>query len=329
MSVGQRWAVGVVACVSAGLASVASAMPLIEVFNPSSANQNNSGTEVTATSDTNGSDSVGRPLDEQITLPFFALDQAESGDVTAAAAYNFRDDQLTITFSFTRGPGDNPNASLRGSFDFVAVRDIRYEATGGHGIGSGIGFHNILYRVSMGSGGNGLFETVLESDNVGTGTVFTLGELGGNVRNSVSGSTVGELEAGRVYRLFYDVSLSAAGAAADGPGASSGSIALNFSQLGLIGDYNDNGQVEQGDLNLVLNNWGTATTPAEWVNFRGLDGGTIGSLVDQAELNLVLNNWGSSIAPSFVGSAIPEPASMGLAGLGLILASRRVRFRSL
>ncbi|MEM7576493.1 MAG: hypothetical protein AAF328_03375 [Planctomycetota bacterium] len=243
MSVGQRWAVGVVAGAGACLASVASAMPLIEVFNPSAANQNNSSTRVIATSDTNGSDTVERPLDEQITLPFFALDQAESDDVTAAAVYNLRDDQLAINFSFSRGPGDNPNASLRGSFDFVPLQDVAYEATGGHGIGSGIGFHNLQYRVSLGGGSQGLFETVLESDNVGTGTVFTLGELGGNVRNSVSGSTVGELEAGRVYRLFYDVSLSAAGAAADGPGASSGSIAMNFSPLGLIGDYNGNGQV--------------------------------------------------------------------------------------
>ncbi|MEM7576739.1 MAG: PEP-CTERM sorting domain-containing protein, partial [Planctomycetota bacterium] len=97
------------------------------------------------------------------------------------------------------------------------------------------------------------------------------------------------------------------------------------SQLVLIGDKKGNGPFEQCYLNLVINKLRTPTTPAERVNFRGLDGGTIGSLVDQAELNQVLNNWGSTNAPSFVGSTIPEPASIGLAGLGLVLASRRVR----
>ncbi|MEM8782194.1 MAG: PEP-CTERM sorting domain-containing protein [Planctomycetota bacterium] len=87
---------------------------------------------------------------------------------------------------------------------------------------------------------------------------------------------------------------------------------------GIIGDYDDSGQVEQGDLNLVLNNWGTAAPftpngdPFETPN------------VDQEELNRVLNNWGSTTAPSFEGAAVPEPATLALLG-GLALAGLRRR----
>ncbi|MEM1026521.1 MAG: hypothetical protein AAGJ38_00385 [Planctomycetota bacterium] len=81
---------------------------------------------------------------------------------------------------------------------------------------------------------------------------------------------------------------------------------------GLLGDYDESGQVEQGDLNLVLNNWGTNRTFED-------PGGTAfsTSLVDQEELNLVLNNWGSASVPNFEGSALPEPAA-ALAVLGLV-----------
>ncbi|MEM8781310.1 MAG: hypothetical protein AAGE65_00520 [Planctomycetota bacterium] len=85
-------------------------------------------------------------------------------------------------------------------------------------------------------------------------------------------------------------------------------VDVTFSRLNLPGDFNASGQVEQGDLNLVLNNWGVNTAaagiPSGWVNTDGLDGA-----VDQAELNAVLNNWGSTLAPSFAGPAVPEPAA--------------------
>lgn len=89
-------------------------------------------------------------------------------------------------------------------------------------------------------------------------------------------------------------------------------------ESGLIGDYDDDGQVAQGDLNLVLNNWG-GDAPFD-PNGEAFTTGT----VDQEELNRVLNNWGSTSAPSFEGSAVPEPASLALLS-GLALASRRRR----
>ncbi|MEM1026883.1 MAG: PEP-CTERM sorting domain-containing protein [Planctomycetota bacterium] len=86
---------------------------------------------------------------------------------------------------------------------------------------------------------------------------------------------------------------------------------------GLAGDYNASGQVEQGDLNLVLGNWGSAR--GAWPN---ADGFTT-NIVDQEELNGVLSNWGSAIPPTFEGAAVPEPgALLGVMG-GLAWMRRR------
>ncbi len=83
------------------------------------------------------------------------------------------------------------------------------------------------------------------------------------------------------------------------------------------GDYDASGQVEQGDLDLVLQNWGLTTppTPSGWIN--DLPDG----VVDQAELDKVLQNWGSTSAPVFDGSTVPEPA--GLTALLLATGMRR------
>jgi hypothetical protein len=60
----------------------------------------------------------------------------------------------------------------------------------------------------------------------------------------------------------------------------------------LSGDYNGSGAVEQGDMDLVLLNWGKdgATPPAGWIN--DLPTGTI----DQGELDGVILNWGKTSA---------------------------------
>lgn len=105
---------------------------------------------------------------------------------------------------------------------------------------------------------------------------------------------------------------------------SSGSSRLfvNFSRVYLPGDLNDNGRVDQSDLNLVLSNWGQLDRPAEMLNTEGLATPEI----DQEELNAVLSNWGSSSAPSFASNprVVPEP---GLAALALVGLGRRVRSR--
>ncbi len=90
------------------------------------------------------------------------------------------------------------------------------------------------------------------------------------------------------------------------------------------GDYNNSGQVEQGDLDFVLSNWGDTdiSDVTGWVNFAGLPGGDIGGQVEQTELDLVLSNWGDTSAPDFGASSVPEPAA-GLLVFALLGMTRR------
>ena len=90
-----------------------------------------------------------------------------------------------------------------------------------------------------------------------------------------------------------------------------------FAVATLAGDYNGSGSVEQGDLDLVLNNWGAPRGP--WENAEGFTSGA----VDQEELDRVLNNWGTASAPSFVGFAVPEPAAAAMLASTLLLGRRR------
>lgn len=127
-------------------------------------------------------------------------------------------------------------------------------------------------------------------------------------------TSVGEFAA--TYRLIF--------ADEDLPGASTlQPLTLNLilevlpSVLWLPGDFDDDGVVAQGDLNLVLNNWGAGD-----VVWNGRDV-ALTPAVDQDELNLVLNNWGSNSAPNVDGFAVPEPtAAVALLG-GLSLLRRR------
>jgi hypothetical protein len=94
--------------------------------------------------------------------------------------------------------------------------------------------------------------------------------------------------------------------------------------LGLPGDYNNNGLVEQADLDLVLLNWGAigATPPSGW--YDNLPSG----LIDQQELDAVLLNWGSTVTPaSAATAAIPEPCTAMLLFIGLlaVAVSRRLK----
>jgi hypothetical protein len=82
---------------------------------------------------------------------------------------------------------------------------------------------------------------------------------------------------------------------------------------GLIGDYNASGTVEQGDLDLVLLNWGQGANaaPPTWLN--DLPSG----LIDQEELDGVLLRWGETAAVR--AATIPEPAGVTL--VAVLLAS--------
>lgn len=95
----------------------------------------------------------------------------------------------------------------------------------------------------------------------------------------------------------------------------------------LIGDFNANGAVEQGDLDLVLLNWGNAAEPLP----SGWIGQTPTGRIDQDELDAVLLNWGAS-EPMVAAAAVPEPAAwvtiLLLALCGLPAAQRAWRAKA-
>lgn len=97
---------------------------------------------------------------------------------------------------------------------------------------------------------------------------------------------------------------------------------LATTPIDLLGDFDNDGGVGSGDLNLVLFNWNSdgGDLPVEWMNQRPPSGTIVG--VDQ--LNDVLFNWGdgATVTP-------PEPASgtVGMigavAGVGFFRRRRR------
>jgi hypothetical protein len=86
------------------------------------------------------------------------------------------------------------------------------------------------------------------------------------------------------------------------------------------GDYDDSGQVAQGDLDLVLLNWGDTVppnpNPGVWVCDAVFP---TAPLISQDELDGVLLNWGNTAASAGASaSAIPEPGTVGLLLVGLV-----------
>ena len=78
--------------------------------------------------------------------------------------------------------------------------------------------------------------------------------------------------------------------------------------------FDADGRVDNTDLNLLLNNWGNTSVPGNWTNNFTPNPG-----VNNDELNFLLNTWGNGV------TAVPEPASVLVAALGLLglTATRR------
>ncbi|MFI4861127.1 MAG: PEP-CTERM sorting domain-containing protein [Phycisphaerales bacterium JB063] len=85
-----------------------------------------------------------------------------------------------------------------------------------------------------------------------------------------------------------------------------------------VGDLTGDGFVGVADLDILLANWGDSV---ETYNLARGDL-TGDGLVGNADLQLVLNHWGEGSPPDV---NIPEPGTIALLGLGLLIGSRRRR----
>ncbi len=101
-----------------------------------------------------------------------------------------------------------------------------------------------------------------------------------------------------------------------------------YLQRALYGDANLNGQVEQGDLDAVLQNWGMNNLADPDADVSWITGDLNGNgQVEQGDLDAVLGNWGSASAPDFGAfdlSSVPEPgAAIPLAVVASAMRRRR------
>ena len=85
----------------------------------------------------------------------------------------------------------------------------------------------------------------------------------------------------------------------------------------IVGDYDGNGSVGQGDLDIVLLNWGGVAFPGDENALPG--GGPFDGSMGQNELDGVLLNWGNTSLAA--AGAVPEPTTLMMCGLGLALVA--------
>ena len=102
-----------------------------------------------------------------------------------------------------------------------------------------------------------------------------------------------------------------------------GTLAVTLGPSVLEGDYDGNGTVAQGDLDIVLLNWGTANFPGDANAIPG--GGPFDGAVSQNELDGVLLNWGNTVLAA--AASVPEPSGLAIilvSAMGFACSRRRV-----
>ncbi len=82
------------------------------------------------------------------------------------------------------------------------------------------------------------------------------------------------------------------------------------------GDLDGDGFVGLADLDIILNNWNQSIPPGD-----PLADPTGDEFVGLADLDVVLNNWNAGTPPA--PTAVPEPATLMLQGLGAVAALKR------
>jgi len=92
-------------------------------------------------------------------------------------------------------------------------------------------------------------------------------------------------------------------------------------QLSIVdGDFNGDGIVDQGDLELVSANWGMSVDAGNFLLGDGSGDGMVGV----ADMDIVLAQWGNGTLVSPI-TAVPEPGTLGVLIMGGWLLGRRRR----
>ncbi|QDT67872.1 hypothetical protein MalM25_07800 [Planctomycetes bacterium MalM25] len=104
-----------------------------------------------------------------------------------------------------------------------------------------------------------------------------------------------------------------------GIGTIAGGVLFQSSTVDLLpGDFDGNGAVGDGDLTLLLSNWGNDVppVPAGWTGAQPTAPG-----VGDDELTALLGSWGASAGSS--AFAVPEPTALTLVAFALLVGAKR------
>jgi hypothetical protein len=84
----------------------------------------------------------------------------------------------------------------------------------------------------------------------------------------------------------------------------------------LPGDFDGNGSIGNGDLTLMLDNWGETVPPSPvgWIGWQPTAPG-----IGNDELTYLLDGWGTTAGLPETAAAVPEPAALLLATVLLII----------
>ncbi|QDT69224.1 hypothetical protein MalM25_21570 [Planctomycetes bacterium MalM25] len=233
--------------------------------------------------------STGAPTVVDESQPELNLELTGNGLGTSLDTGVAYEDNVSVDWWMELNDGENA--------DPVLAREVKFS----------IQFGNLTYSQVFDPGGTDLGST---ADDV--------------VPNPSQNSTAfddGFFDWENAYPVFF---VAPNGGSGNGSTAPVNSLTMGFTApddpMFLEGDFDGNGSVGDGDLTLLLSNWGGAVppVPAGWDGAQPTAPG-----VGDDELTALLGTWGASQS----GVAVPEPASvlvcLGLLGSATLLRSRR------